>query len=135
MNIRKHLTLFLFGGSCYILIEMLWRGWSHITMFFAGGTCFLLLGGLEKVKPRLPWPFRALLGAGVITMVEFLFGLLFNRSYEVWDYRNMPGNLYGQICLPFFLLWIPISLGGMKLYLLTEKILSLSGRGRRTTAG
>ena len=135
MNIRKYLTLFLFGGSGYILIEMLWRGWSHITMFFAGGTCFLLLGGLEKVKPRLPWLLRALTGAGVITMVEFLFGLLFNRSYAVWDYRNMPGNLYGQICVPFFLLWIPISLGGMKLYRLTEKLLALSGRGQRKVAG
>ena len=135
MNFRKHLTLFLLGGSAYILIEMLWRGWSHITMFFAGGTCFLLLGGLEKVKPRLPLLLRSLTGAGVITMIEFLFGLLFNRSYAVWDYRNMPGNWHGQICLPFFLLWIPMSLLGMKLYSFIEKLLVLSERGRRTAAG
>ena len=104
-------------------------------MFFAGGTCFLLLGGLEKANPRLPWLLRALTGAGVITMVEFLYGLLFNRSYTVWDYRNLPGNLYGQICLPYFLLWIPLSLGGMKLHHFTEKLLALLGKGRRSAAG
>jgi hypothetical protein len=134
MHLRKNLTLFLLGGTGYVGLEMLWRGWSHITMFLAGGTCFLLLGGLEKRRPRLPWFFRALTGAGVITMVEFLFGLLFNRSYTVWDYRNMPGNLYGQICLPYFLLWLPVSIGGMKLYCLTEKFLALLGRGRQTAA-
>lgn len=135
MHIRKNLTLFLLGGTGYVGLEMLWRGYSHITMFFAGGTCFLLLGGLEKANPRLPWFFRALTGAGVITMVELLYGLLVNRSYAVWDYRNMPGNYHGQICLPFFLLWIPISLGGMKLYRFTERLLALSGKGRHSTAG
>lgn len=116
----KNPLLFLLGGTGYVLIELLWRGYSHITMFFAGGTCFLLLGGLEKAEPRLPWPLRALTGAGIITMVELLWGLLFNRSYSVWDYRDMPMNFHGQICLPFFLLWIPISLGGMGLYRMTE---------------
>lgn len=135
MHLRKNLTLFLLGGTGYVGLEMLWRGWSHISMFFAGGTCFLLLGGLEKANPRLPWLFRALTGAGVITMVEFLYGLLFNRSYTVWDYRNLPGNLYGQICLPYFLLWIPLSLGGMKLHHFTEKLLALLGKGRRSAAG
>ena len=135
MHLRKNLTLFLLGGTGYVGLEMLWRGWSHISMFFAGGTCFLLLGGLEKANPRLPWPLRALVGAGVITMVEFLCGLLFNRSYTVWDYRNLPGNLCGQICLPYFLLWVPLSLGGMKLHRFTEKLLALSGKGRRSVAG
>ena len=112
------------GGAGYVLLELLWRGWSHISMFLAGGTCFLLLGGLENAKPRLPLPLRALAGAGVITMVELLFGLLFNRGYGVWDYRSMPGNFYGQICLPFTALWIPISLGGMALYKLCDGFLS-----------
>ena len=118
----KNPLLFLLGGIGYVLIELLWRGYSHITMFFAGGTCFLLLGGLEKAKPRLPWPLRALTGAGIITMVELMYGLLFNRSYSVWDYRDMPLNFHGQICLPFFFLWVPISLGGMGLYRITERL-------------
>ena len=85
-------------------------------MFFAGGTCFLLLGGLNTVRPRLPLLFRAIAGAGIITMVELLTGLIANRSYTVWDYRHLPLNFCGQICLPFTLLWIPISLGALLLH-------------------
>ena len=100
-------------------------------MFFAGGTCFLLLGGLEKAKPRLPLFLRAIVGAGVITMVELLYGLLFNRSYSVWDYRNMPFNFHGQVCLPFFLIWIPISLGGMLLYRMSDGVFTRRNPWRR----
>ena len=103
-------------------LELLWRGWSHGSMFFAGGSCFLLLGKLGQVT-RNPLS-RALIGSGIITGVEFLAGLLVNRSYAVWDYRDMPLNIKGQICLPFCLLWIPISLGATLLYgALDKKIL------------
>ena len=97
-------------------LELLWRGWTHGSMFLAGGSCFLLLGKLNKTQPRLPTPLRAVAGAGIITMVELLTGLLTNRDYSVWDYRQMPGNFHGQICLPFSLLWVPVSLGAMVLY-------------------
>lgn len=123
MDIWKKPVLFCFGGGSYVLMELLWRGRSHISMFFAGGTCFLLLGGLEQAKPRLPFVFRGFAGAGVITMVELLAGLLVNRQYRVWDYRQLPLNFYGQVCLPFFALWAPLSLGAMKLYRLMNKVL------------
>jgi uncharacterized membrane protein len=83
-------------------------------MFLAGGTCFLLLGWLGKAP--LPLLLRGILGAGVITGVELAAGLLFNGRYQVWDYRGLPMNFLGQICLPFTALWIPVSLGAMMLY-------------------
>ena len=105
-------------------LELLWRGWSHGSMFLAGGSCFLLLGNLQIMRPRLSLPARALVGAGIITLVEYTAGLLFNRQYDVWDYRKMPMNLHGQVCLPFCLLWLPIGVGAMYLYeLLDKKIL------------
>ena len=116
MNLWKKSILFATGGCAYMALELLWRGWTHGSMFFAGGTCFLLLGKLEQTQPRLPTPLRALVGAGIITCVELATGLAANRSYAVWDYRNMPLNYHGQICLPFSLLWIPVSLGAMRLY-------------------
>ena len=113
MKIVKPILLFCVGGAGYMVLECLWRGWSHFSMFLAGGTCFLLLGKLNAARPRLPLLLRGLVGAGVITMIELLAGLLFNRNYQVWDYRHLPANFHGQICLRFFLLWIPISLGAM----------------------
>lgn len=106
-------------------LEFLWRGRSHISMFLAGGLCFLLLGKLSEVKPRLPWPLRCLVGAGIITVVELAAGLLANRNYEVWDYRQLPFNYHGQVCLLYSLLWIPVSFGAMLLYRLMIKKLRL----------
>lgn len=85
-------------------------------MFLAGGCSFLLLGKQNRAEPRLPLVLRGIVGAGIITMVELAAGLLVNRQHRVWDYRGMPANFHGQICLPFSLLWIPVSLGAMALY-------------------
>lgn len=114
MGMIRKFWLFLLGGAGYVGLELLWRGRSHVSMFFAGGTCFLLLGRLQRTK--LSPAAKSLLGAGVITAVELLTGLLVNRSFRVWDYRQMPLNYLGQVCLPFSLLWIPVSFGAMLLY-------------------
>ncbi len=111
--VRKSI-LFGIGGGGYVALELLYRGHSHISMFAAGGVCFLLIGQLDRL--RLAWPVKMVCGAGIITCVEFLTGLLVNRNYQVWDYRDQPGNLMGQICPRFMLLWIPLSLLAMVLY-------------------
>ena len=111
--------LFSLGGAGYMGLELLWRGWSHGSMFLAGGSCFLLLGAFSKSKH--PLPVKAAMGAGAVTAVELLAGLLVNRDYSVWDYRTMPLNFHGQVCLPFTLLWLPVSVGGMLLYKIVDK--------------
>ncbi len=116
MDIFRKTALFAIGGMGYCGLELLWRGRTHVSMFVAGGVCFLLLGKLNRTKPRLSLPARAAVGAGIITMVELATGLLVNREYHVWDYREMPFDYHGQICLPYTLLWIPVSLGAMALY-------------------
>ena len=97
-------------------LELLWRGRSYGSMFLAGGICFLMIGHLTKVRPRLPLLFRAVTGAGIITMVELAAGLLVNRSFGVWDYRDQPMNFLGQICPVFSLLWIPAAMAAEVLY-------------------
>ena len=116
MVIFQKTALFLAGGTGYVGLELLWRGRSHYSMFLAGGLCFLLLGKLGRIRPRLPLALRCLVGAGIITFVELGAGLLANRDYRVWDYRQMPWNFHGQICLVYSLLWIPVSLFAMWLY-------------------
>ena len=120
----KKSVLFYLGGAAYMGLEVAFRGWSHGSMFLAGGTCFLLLGKLERTVPRLPLPLRGLLGATTITAVELAAGLLFNRGYQVWDYRGQPLNFHGQICLPFSLLWIPVGLAAMGLYNRAEMLIN-----------
>lgn len=116
MGFLRKISMFALGGVGYVGLELLWRGRSHSSMFIAGGTCFLLLGGLGKVTGRMPRVLQAMAGAGVITAVELTAGLLVNRGYRVWDYRHVPMNFMGQICLPYSLLWIPVSYGAIRLY-------------------
>lgn len=118
---------FSLGGLGYVGLELLWRGWSHYSMFLAGGSCFLLLGKLEK-KP-LSRGTKLAAGAGIITAVELAAGLLFNRDYQVWDYRDLPLNFLGQICAPFTALWIPVGGGAMALHRKLEEALR-DGRRR-----
>lgn len=121
MKFWKQAVLFYLGGCAYVGLELLWRGSSHGSMFVAGGTCFLLIGHLNHVRPRLPVLPRAVVGAGIVTMVELAAGLLVNRHYEVWDYRDRAGNFMGQICPAFTLLWIPVSLMALGLYELLSR--------------
>ena len=117
MKYAKYPILFCAGGLGYMGLELLWRGWTHSSMFFAGGTCFLLLG---RLKPLPPWA-KAVAGAGLITTVELAAGLLVNRQHTVWDYRTVPFNFLGQICLPYSLLWLPVALAGAEGYRFLEK--------------
>ena len=112
----KNGVLFYVGGMAYMLLEFCWRGRSDGSMFLLGGACFLLVGGKVAAWMRLPLALRLVAGAAVITALELLTGLLVNRSYTVWDYRSMPFQFMGQICLSYTLLWIPVSLAAMHLH-------------------
>jgi uncharacterized membrane protein len=123
LKIWKYAVLFYTGGSAYLTLELLFRGRSYGSMFCAGGICFLLIGHLGRVSPRLPLLARAVVGSGIVTMVELAAGMLVNRVYDVWDYRHMPLNFMGQICMPFSLLWIGISLVAIFLYDRMDRLL------------
>ena len=113
---RKYIALGITGGLLYVLIETVWRGYSHWTMFALGGLCFLALGLINEV---LSWDTplwkQVLIGACLITGLEFLMGCIVNLwlDWDVWDYSAMPGNILGQICPQYFLLWLPVSLAGI----------------------
>ena len=119
MRIWRTLFLFCFGGGIYAMIELLYRGRTHGSMFLLGGGCFLLLGKLRRLP--LSWPVLTLLGTAAITAGELATGLVVNRDYSVWDYRALPANLMGQICLQFSLLWMPLALLAMGLYGVLEQ--------------
>ena len=122
MGFLRKTALFALGGGVYVSLEMLYRGRSHYSMFLAGGASLLLIGQLNRVTPRLPFFFRAAVGAGIITMVELAAGLLFNRDYGVWDYRGQWGNWLGQICPLFSLIWIALAAAVLLIYDPLEKL-------------
>lgn len=108
----KYLVLLLIGGMIYVLIELLFRGRSHFTMFILGGVCFVSVGLINEVLPwNTPFQLQMLLGGSMITVLEFISGCILNLYFGlgIWDYSDQPGNILGQICPLFSLLWVFLS--------------------------
>lgn len=104
--------LFSVGGTIYIMIEMLWRGYSHWSMFIVGGLCFVLIGLInEYYSYDIPLIWQMMIGACIVTVVEFVNGCIINLwlGLNVWDYSDMPFNIWGQVCLPYMVLWSLLS--------------------------
>lgn len=114
-SIIKYPMLFLFGGSIYYLLEIIFRGYSFPAMAVCGGLCFLICGVINERSRCMPLVLQQLIAASGITVIEFIFGLILNvwLGLNMWDYSNMPGNVLGQICPQFMILWFFLSAVGI----------------------
>ena len=109
---------FLIGAVGYPLLELAWRGRTHPSMVLAGGMSVALIHRIGQTN--MP-PLGKALACGIgITAIEAGCGLMWNRRHQVWDYRRLPLNWRGQVCLPFSLAWCGLSVA----YLLAEKAVS-----------
>lgn len=115
-NIIKLMVLFLCGGFAYLVIELAFRGYSHWTMFILGGILFVEIGWLNELfNWDMSLIFQGVIGSIIITISEFIAGLILNvwLNLGVWDYSNIPFNAMGQICLPFSLAWVFVSIAAV----------------------
>ena len=83
-----------------------------------GGLCFVLIGLINEIFSweTVLWK-QMLVGGTVITTVEFVSGCVVNLllGWNVWDYSQLPLNVLGQICVPFYFVWVLLSLVGIVL--------------------
>lgn len=103
-RLSEDLFLWAVGGCMYYGIEILFRGFSHWTMFILGGICFLFF----SVQGRMlhwkdPMVIQVIRCLTFVISMEFITGIIVNRwlKLNVWDYSQLPFQLFGQICLPF----------------------------------
>ncbi len=106
----EQLLIFLIGASGYGIIEIIWRGYTHWTMLITGGVCFLFIYNIFNILEDYPTFIKAAVGSLTITLIEFIAGMIINVKFGlgVWDYSNLPFNIYGQICLPYTILWFAL---------------------------
>lgn len=101
-----------FKGMCYWSLG----GYSSIWMGLVGGVAFTLLGMLNEVKRirTFPLALQCLLGAVLITTLEFVVGLILNvwLKLEIWNYQGEPlAHLFlNQINLFHSILWFFLSI-------------------------
>ena len=117
-KIKKYELLFFVGATIYVVIEKLYRGYSHWTMFLLGGICFIALGLINEVLPwDMPLLLQMFIGGVIITVLELITGCVINLwlGWAVWDYSELPFNLWGQISLFSSIVWVGLSLVGIVL--------------------
>ena len=103
------------GGTCYYFLEIALRGYSHWSMFVLGGAvlCFATFQGVLMQWSEPLW-MQAGRGVVLVTALEFITGLIVNKwlNLGIWDYSDQPFQLWGQICLPFAILFCGRGLSG-----------------------
>ena len=103
MKYLRPFVLFMVGFCAYITIEVCFRGFSYPLMGVCGGLILLIIDSLNE---RISWDMDLLLqgciGSLTATLFELVIGgicLLCNFNL-MWDYSNMPFNLFGVVSKP-----------------------------------
>ena len=87
---------------------MLWSQWLFpftaegaamvaIVIILHPASQWLLSKTKGRVAPAVLLSF--LLNMAVCTSIDFTTGMVANQDYSLWDYRDMPFNFMGQVCL------------------------------------
>lgn len=75
-----------------------------------GGLCGVAVGSINQIPRffKLPVFIQSIIGTVIVLAVELCSGLLLNvvLGLGIWDYSDMWGNLYGQVCVQFAFLWL-----------------------------
>lgn len=108
------MLLWTWGGTMYFLLEVAYKtisgrpeaiSWTMLVL------AVVLCVPVERCGAELPWDcplwLQALCCAALVTAAELAAGVVLNLwlGLGVWDYSQMPGNLWGQICPQFALPW------------------------------
>lgn len=114
-RIIQLLIIFILSGTIYCIIEILFKGperGTHWSMFMLAGLAgVVFIDGLNNVfSYEMDYLLQGIICSVMITIWEYFTGNIFNLDYSIWDYRDMPLNLNGQICLPFMLVWFIIAM-------------------------
>ena len=114
------MLLWVWGGTVYYLLEVVYKtatghperiSWTMLVL------AIVLTVPVERCGAQLPWTcplwLQALACAALVTAVELAAGVVLNiwLGLGVWDYSALPGNLWGQICPQFAVVWWALCLG------------------------
>lgn len=110
---KKYIFLGLIGTVIYLLIELMFRGYTSWLSGVQGFICFLFIGGInEKFSWETPFYWQMLIGGVFVTLIEIITGLIFNVGFgmQIWDYSTLPLSFcldQGNLIFSFF--WVLLS--------------------------
>lgn len=107
-KVSELLLIWTLGGTIYYTFEMVFRGFSHWSMFLLGGICMIFIAQ-QGLWVKWQDPLWRQVGRCVLFVAagEFITGIIVNKwlNWAVWDYSDQPFQLFGQVCLPFTILF------------------------------
>lgn len=116
------LLLWMWTGGLYFFMEVAWKtlnGRPETISWTMFALAIFLAIPLERFGAELPWSMplwlQTVICATAITVAEFVAGLILNiwLGLGIWDYSHMSGNILGQVCLPFYFVWLAASVVGI----------------------
>lgn len=108
------MLLWVWGGTTYFMIEVAYKTATHEPERISWTMLILaivLTIPVERCGEQLPWAvplwIQSMACAALVTAAELAAGLVLNvwLGLGVWDYSHLWGNLWGQICPQFAVLW------------------------------
>lgn len=124
-NALKSVVLWLFGGAVYFLCEVIFKSvtgrpqsisWTMLVL--AAIICIPLDRANEAMGWDTPLWQQAVAGGLCITAAELGAGMILNcwLGLGIWDYGNCWGNLWGQICPKWTLIWCCVAAVGIVVF-------------------
>ena len=108
------MLLWSWGGTVYFLLEVAFKtatghperiSWTMLVL------AAILCIPIERAGAEMPWDVPLWMQAAgcavLVTATELIAGLILNVwiGLGVWDYSDLWGNLWGQICPQFAAIW------------------------------
>lgn len=114
-RVKADAAIFVIGGLLYCGIELAYRGRTAFSMFILAGCCALIMAWLNNIfSYDMPFKWQVLLAALACVCGEYITGIIANRDFKIWDYRNLPFTFAGgQLNLFFCLVWVALSAIGI----------------------
>ena len=106
--------MWTWGGAAYFLLEVAYKtargeperiSWTMLVL------AAILCIPIERAGAEMPWNVPLWIQAAgcavLVTATELIAGLILNvwLGLGVWDYSDLWGNLWGQICPQFAAIW------------------------------
>ena len=106
--------MWTWGGAAYFLLEVAYKtargeperiSWTMLVL------AAILCIPIERAGAEMPWDVPLWVQAAgcavLVTATELIAGLILNvwLGLGVWDYSDLWGNLWGQICPQFAAIW------------------------------
>lgn len=109
-SFMRLIFFYCFSGGLYMTLELIYRQYTDYHMFYLAGFIGLLLLVInEWLDYETDFLLQVFICGTVALLGELICGLIFNADYHIWDYRNLPFNVIGQIQLYFAIFWYVLS--------------------------